>query len=214
MKIKRKASLGLFVILTLFASGGMSYEEVEDLVDIFATDRTFNAVVDGQRSFTEDRRPGETINWQGAKGEVGAYLTNLRLLAVSVTSGKWRTQSLKVNEKRKKPRILLGKHLLVMLSSERFVGFGTATGGFFDVRRPIGEQVIVEEIGGRVAVLITPSRAFGFSSNRMGAAEIRFRRTEKFESIKTTYNKITLRTSQRLITLESRDAAWREFKLK
>ena len=131
-----------------------------------------------------------------------------------MTSGKWRTQSLKINEKKKEPRILLGKHLLVMLSSEWFVGFGTATGGFFDVRRSIGEPVIVEKIGGRVAALITSSRAFGFSSNRMGAAEIRFRLTEKFESIKTTYNKIALRTSERLITLESQDATWREFELK
>jgi hypothetical protein len=209
-----RSLIGVFFVPFLLASGVMAYEEVEDLVDIVATDRTFNAVIDGRRSFTEDRRPGETIAWQGAKGEVGAYLTNLRLLAVSVTSGKWRTQHLKVNEKRQEPRILLGKHLLVMVSRERFVGFGTATGGFFEVRRPIGEQVLVEEIGGRVAALITPSRAFGFSSNRMGAAEIRFRRDEKFESIKTTYNKITLRTSERLITLESRDAAWRAFELK
>jgi hypothetical protein len=214
LKIECKASLNGLFLFALLASSAMAYEEVEDLVYIAATDRTFNAVVGGRRNCTENRHPYETINWQGAKGEVGAYLTNRRLLAVSAKSGRWRTKSLKVNEKKKEPRILLGKHLLVMLSSERFVGFGAATGGFFDVRRPIGEKVVLAEIGGRVAALITPSRAYGFSSRRTGAAEIRFSRTEHFESIKTTYNKITLQTSERLLTLESRDATWREFELK
>ncbi len=206
--------LAVIAILSVVASRSLAYEEVEDLVDMVATDQVFTAVIDGRREFTENRRPDETIAWQGAKGEIGAFLTTERLLAVTITSGRWNTQPLKVNEKRNSPRILLGKHLLVMLSDERLVGFGTQTSGFFQVRRPLGERIVAEAIEGRVAAVIMPSRAFGFSSNRRGAAEIRFRRLERFETLKTTYNKITLKTSQRLITLTSRDTVWRDFELK
>jgi hypothetical protein len=214
MKYGWRILLAAIAVLAAFSSGSIAFEEVEDLVDMVATDQVFTAVVEGRRDFTENRRPDETIVWEGARGEIGAYLTNERLLAISITSGKWNIQLLKVREKKQAPRILLGKHLLVMLSDGRLVAFGTHTSGFFQVRRPIGERIVAEAIEGRVAAVIMPSRAFGFSSNRRGAAEIRFRRLEQVESLKTTYNKITLKTTQRLITLTSRDAVWREFELK
>ncbi len=78
----------------------------------------------------------------------------------------------------------------------------------------IGESIIAKEAEGRVAAVITPSRAFGFSSYRRGVAEIRFQLKETVVSLKTTYNKITLRTSRRLITLKAEDAVWRQFDLK
>ena len=101
-----------------------------------------------------------------------------------------------------------------MLTDERILAFGSQTGGFFQTRMPIGESVIAKDAEGRVAALITPSRAFGISSYRRGEAELRFRRNETLVSLKTTYNKITLQTSERLITLDAEDAVWREVDLK
>ncbi len=213
MTVKLNALITLMVALLTATMVAEAYEEVEDLVDIYATDGEFIAVVDSRRNFSDTIRSRETIQWQGAKGEVGAFLTNQRLLAVSVTSGQWNTQFLKINEKKATPRMLLGAHLLVMFTDERIVGFGTQTSGFFQARLPIGEPVVVSDAEGRVATVITPKRAFGLSARRRGAAEIRFRIQEQFESIKTTYNKITLRTSQRLITFAAADAVWRDFEL-
>lgn len=206
--------MGLTAALIMLANGVMAYEEVEDLVDILATKGQFIAVVDGQRNFSEAHRSNEKILWQGAKGEVGAFLTSDRLLAVSVRSGQWNTRNLKINEKKRLPEMLISAHLVVMLTTERIVGFGTHTGGFFQTRMPIGESVVGRAAEGRVAVVVTPSRAFGFSSYRRGVAEIRFQRQEKMVSLKTTYNLIRLRTSQRLITLKSEDAVWRQFDLR
>ncbi|MEE4112038.1 MAG: hypothetical protein V2I40_04435, partial [Desulfobacteraceae bacterium] len=83
-------------LVTLFvrAPWAMAYEEVEDLVDIFATDSAFIAVVDGKRNFSEAKGSSEMVLWQGAKGEIGAFLTNERLLAVSTRSGQWNVRSL------------------------------------------------------------------------------------------------------------------------
>lgn len=208
-----KLLIGILIVLLVLAARTMGYEEVEDLVDIFTTDDAFVAVVDSRRNFKETIRPRENIQWRGAKGEVGAFLTNERLLAISIRSGQWNTQVLKINEKKATPHMLLGAHLVVMLTDDRIVGFGTQTGGFFQVRLPIGESVIASDADGRVATVLTPHRAFGLSARRRGVAEIRFRIRERFESIKTTYNKITLRTSQRLITFAAADAVWRDFEL-
>ena len=190
-----------------------AYEEVEDLVEIFATDDRFIAVVDSRRNFSDPVRSRETITWQGARGEVGAFLTSERLLAVSVNSGQWNYQYLRINEKKSTPHMLLGAHLVVMLTDERIVAFGTRTGGFFHNRVPVGESIIDSDIRGRVAAAVTPKRAFALSANRRGAAEIRFRLKERFESINTTYNKLTLRTSERLLTFAADKAVWREIKL-
>ena len=214
MRFYWKILIVLILPQLMISSRAMAYEEVEDLVEIFTTDSAFIAVVDGSRKFSEDFRSREKIIWQGAKGEVGAFLTNDRLLAVSVKSGQWNTRYLKINEKKVAPEMLIAAHLVIMLTGERIVGFGTDTGGFFQTRLPIGESVVANAAEGRVAVVVTPKRAFGFSAYRRGAAEIRFQIKENVESLKTTYNKITLRTSQRLITLKAEDAVWRYFDLK
>lgn len=200
--------------LLMITTRGMAYEEVEDLVDIFVTDSQFIAIVDAQRNFSEPHRSAEKILWQGAKGEVGVFLTSDRLLAVSVRSGQWNTLDLKINEKKGVPEMLISAHLVIMLTGERIVGFGAHTGGFIQTRMPIGESVVDRAAEGRVAVVVTPARAFGFSSYRRGVAEIRFRRQEHMVSLKTTYNLVRLRTTQRLITLKSQDVVWRQFDLK
>ena len=88
--------MGLMMLLLVATKGTAAYEEVEDLVDIYTTDNHFIAVVDSRRIFNETIRTRETIQWQGAQGEVGAFLTNERLLAVSIRSGQWNTQFLKI----------------------------------------------------------------------------------------------------------------------
>ncbi len=214
MSVNRKRWMLLVVALLMRSSWAVAYEEVEDLVDIFATDSAFIAVVDGKRNFSEAKDSSEAILWQGAKGEIGAFLTNERLLAVSVRSGQWNVRPLKITEKKSTPEMLIAAHLLIMLTAERIVSFGTHTSGFVQTRMPIGEPVVIKEAQGRVAAVVTPARAFGYSSYRRGVAEIRFQLKETVISLKTTYNKITLRTSQRLITLNAEDAVWRQFDLK
>ena len=214
MNLNRKRWVWWVLALFIRPPGAMAYEEVEDLVDIFATDGAFIAVVDGKRNFSKAKGSSETILWQGAKGEIGAFLTNERLLAVSTRSGQWNLRPLKINEKKEPPDMLLAAHLLIMLTGERIVAFGTHTGGFVQTRLPLGESIVAKEAEGRVAAVVTPARAFGFSSYRRGVAEIRFQLKEDVISLKTTYNKITLRTSLRLITLKAEDAVWRQFDLK
>lgn len=199
------------VSMLITAPWAMAYDEVEDLVDIFSTDSAFIAVVDGRRIFRENHRSDEKLLWQGARGEVGAFLTSQRLLAVSIKSGQWNKQNLRINEKKVMPQMLIAAHLVIMLTDERMIAFGTETGGFFQVRLPIGESIVTKTAEGRVAAVVTPARAFGFSANRRGVAEIRFQIKENVASLNTTYNKITLRTSRRLITLQAKDAVWREF---
>ena len=105
--------------------------------------------------------------------------------------------------------MLLAAHLVVMLTDERIVAFGTYTDGFFKIPMPIGESVVASQAEGRVAAVVTSSRAYGFSAYRRGAAEIRLKRQEEIVAIKTTYNKITLQTSEdRALILNAKSASW------
>ena len=124
MEKYRSIVMGLIMLLLAATGGTAAYEEVEDLVDIYTTDNNFIAVVDSRRVFNETIRARETIQWQGAQGEVGAFLTNERLLAVSIRSGQWNTKYLKIKEKKQRPQMLLGAQLVVMLTDDRIVGFG------------------------------------------------------------------------------------------
>ena len=107
--------------------------------------------------FPKTNGSSEKILWQGAKGEVGAFLTNERLLAVSIRSGQWNIRYLKIIEKKEPPDMLIAAHLVIMLTGERIVTFGTHTGGFVQTRLPIGESVVAKEAEGRVAAVVTPS---------------------------------------------------------
>ena len=206
--------LVLMIILIIIPMVAEAYEEVEDLVEIFVTDNKFTATVDGRRTFPESIKSGENVLWDGAKGEVGAILTDERLLAVSITSGGWNTLDLKIKEKRSTPEMLLAAHLIVMLTDERIVAFGTYTDGFFQTPMPIGEYVVASQAQGRVAAVVTSSRAYGFSAYRRGAAEIRLKRQEKIVDINATYNKITLQTSEdRALILNAKDARWSKVNL-
>jgi len=95
MQSKIRLRLVLIAAALLVSESALAYEEVEDIVDILATDDTFIALVDGRRKFLEDRRSGDAIAWQGAQGEVGAFLTNDRILGIALTSGQWNTRFLK-----------------------------------------------------------------------------------------------------------------------
>jgi hypothetical protein len=214
MRMAMVLQMAAMIVLVMLPTGAASYEEVEDRVEIFSIDDRFVALINGRSHFSENYRSGEEVLWQGAKGEVGVFLTNERLLAVSVKSGRWNTLYLKINEKKKTPEMLFAAHLVIMLTDERIVAFGTDTGGFFHTRLPIDESVIEKAAEGRVAAAVTRNRAYGFSSYRRGAAEIRFRRQETIVSLKTTYNKVTLQTTERLIALEAEDAVWHQFDLK
>ncbi len=208
----RRTVLALIIHLAV-AAPCAAYEVVEDVVDLVATDSQFIAVVQGRRYFRTDRLRGEVIQWQGSRGEIGAFLTNERMLAVTTTSGQWNVDDLKIKEKRATPDVLLAAHLLIMLTGERIVAFGTHTDGFFQTRMPIGEAVVASAAKGRVAAAVTASQAFGYSTYRRGAARIRFRLQERFVSLKAAYDSMTLQTSQRLITLDAGDAVWRYIEL-
>lgn len=199
----------LMIILIIFPMVAEAYEEVEDLVEIFVTDNKFTATIDGRPTFPENIKSGESVLWKGAKGEVGAILTDRRLLAVSITSGGWNTLDLKIKEKRGTPEMLLAAHLILMLTDERIVAFGTYTDGFFKTPMPIGETVVASQAEGRVAAVVTASRAYGFSAYRRAAAEVRLKRQERIVDINATYNKITLQTSQdHALILRAKSASW------
>ena len=64
-----------------------------------------------------------------------------------------------------------------------------------------------------VAVVITSSRAFGLAAESSVFTEITLRMSETIEAIKLTFSKVTVRTSDRLLTFEATGSKWNEHRL-
>jgi hypothetical protein len=61
-------------------------------------------------------------------------------------------------------------------------------------------------------VVITSSRAFGLAAESTAFTEINLRMSESIEAIKLTYSKVTVRTSDRLLTFETSGLPWKELR--
>jgi len=61
--------------------------------------------------------------------------------------------------------------------------------------------------------VITSSRAFGLAVEPSAFIEIKLRLKETIDSIKITASKVTIRTSDRLLSFEAKGTAWIEHRL-
>ena len=76
-----------------------------------------------------------------------------------------------------------------------------------------GRTLLAAEAERYVAVVITSSRVFGLGAETTAFNEITLRKNETRETLKLTYNKATVRTSDRLLTFESSGTTWKEHRL-
>ena len=113
--------------------------------------------------------PMNMFSGRGHRGEIGAFLTNERLLAVSITSGQWNTRNLKIAEKQSVPEMLIAAHIMVMLTNARVVTFGSHTNGFFQTPlAPWGSPRCAKAAEGRWLQSLPPHAPLG--SLRIAAA--------------------------------------------
>ena len=202
------------ICLSIFASTISSYaeEEIEDLIDIAESKGKIIAIIEGRKTITFDLRPDEKVLWSGSKGYLGAFLTDQHFFVISTSLNAWRALPLRLDETGKGVASL-SEYIALLVTKDRAVAFDASSNRFVETLLPIQDELLAAEVERYVAVVITSSRAFGLAAESAAFTEINLRMSESIEEIKLTYSKVTVQTSDRLLTYEASGSIWKEFRL-
>jgi hypothetical protein len=209
---KTLITLILFIVLAYTISSNAE-EEIEDLIDIAESKGKVIAVINGEQSIPVTLRQNEKVLWSGSSGNLGAFLTDSRFFVISTTSGTWHGLRLNIDEP-EKAIASLSPFMVLLVTDERAIGYSALTDKFVEKRLPLFEELIAAKTGRYVAVVITSRRAFGLGVKSPSFIEIRIRIKETVEVIKATFSKVTVRTSDRVLSFVADSFTWKEHRLK
>lgn len=192
---------------------GLDEVPLSQVLEILVVGRdllAFDARGGGQIS--ERLRLEERVLWQGARGRIGAVLTDQRILAVGTGSASW--QGVNVQRDEKPPaQALLGDRLLMVVTNRRVIGFGGEPGRLSEQALGLDEEVLARRVGENVAVLVTDRRALGLSPFQGGFVEKKLWLKERVESASAAANLATLRSDRRVLIFRAPTLSWEERRL-
>jgi hypothetical protein len=195
-----------------FTISSYAEDEIEDLIDIAESKGKIIAIIEGKNTISFELRPKEKVLWSDARGDLGAFLTNRHFFVISTSSSAWHALPLRIDES-EKGVASLSPYIALLVTKDRAIGFDATSNRFVETQLPIHDELLAAEAERYVAVVITSSRAFGLAAESPAFIEIHLRIRETIEAIKLTYSKVTVRTSDRLLTFESKGSTWNEFRL-
>ena len=199
------------ICIAIFVSPISSYaeEEIEDLIDIAESKNEIIAIIEGRRTVTFDLRPNEKVLWSGARGYLGAFLTDQHFFVISTSLNAWQALPLRLDESGKGVASL-SPYLALLVTGDRAVGFDATSDRFIETLLPFHDELVAAEAERYVAVVITSSRAFGLAAESLAFTEVNLKKGESVETVKLTHTKATVRTSDRLLSFEASGSAWSE----
>ena len=139
-------------------------------------------------------------------------MTDLHYFVISTSLNVWQALPLRLDESGKGVAYL-SEYIALLVTKDRAVGFDATSNRFIETLLPIHDELLAAEAERYVAVVITSSRAFGLASESSAFTEIHLRMNEIIKSIKLTFSKVTVRTSDRLLTFEATGSTWNEHRL-
>ena len=210
----RKTLITLILsIILAYTISSNAEEEIEDLIDIAESKGKVIAVINGEQSIPVTLRQNEKVLWSDSSGNLGAFLTDSRFFVISTTSGSWHGLRLNIDEP-EKAIASLSPFMVLLVTGERAIGYSASTNKFVEKRLPLFEELIAAETGRYVAVVITSRRAFGLGVKSSSFIEVRIRIKETVEEIKATFSKVTVRTSDRVLSFVADSFTWKEHRIK
>ena len=157
----------------------------------------------------ERLRLGERVLWSGARGRVGAVLTDQRLLAVTPSASSWRELRYRVGEQPPES-VLLEERLALATTTQRALGFDGRSNNWIERDLTPRERVIASRVGPTTGLVVTDRRALGLSVNSGGFFEVDLRLHERFEAATALSGVATVTTSQRVLVFQGNTGHWSE----
>ena len=203
----------IFFIILSYTISSNAEEVIEDLIDIAESKSKVIAVIEGKRSISVTLRPSEKVLWSDSSGNLGTFLTDSRFFVISTTSGSWHGLRLKLDEP-EKAVASLSPFMALLVTGDRAIGYSASTDKFIETRFPLYDEQIAAETGRYIAVVITSGRAYGLGVKSSSFIEVRLGIKETIKEVKVTFNKATVRTSDRLLSFVADGFSWKEHRLK
>lgn len=212
--VKNRKILTVPIFLSIILTAVFSYaeDEIEDLIDIFETNRKIIGIIEGKKTISFNLQPKEIVLWKASEGDLGAVLTNDRFFVLSTSSRGWKYLHLRSNES-EKATASLSPYITLLLTKDRAIGYNTTFNQFVETRLPIHDKFVTAKVEKYVAVVVTSSQAIGFDTKTSRFTITSLRAREKLQAIKITSRKVVVRTSDRLLTFRAEDSAWNGYRL-
>jgi hypothetical protein len=173
LRYRKFLTIPIFLSILLSAICSYAEEEIEDLIDIFESNRKIIAVIEGKRTITSNLRSKEKVLWSDSDGYLGAFLTNERFFVISTSSGAWQYLALRSDES--KGVASLSPYIALLVVGDRAIVFNKASNRFIETRLPTQDELLAAKVERYVAVVVTSSRAFGLTTKTSTFTEIPFR---------------------------------------
>lgn len=182
-------------------------DDIEDLIYIAQSGAKITAVISGVKSSTLRLKPKEEVLWSDSSGNLGAVLTDHSFYVISVSSGSWIRIRLSSDEA-ETATVSLSPFIVLLATDNRAIGYNISSNSFFETRLPIREIRNTVESGKNVAVLVLSGKIYGIKANSSSFTEVRLKIGEIVEDVLVTENKVTVRTTDRLLTFVSKGSKW------
>ncbi len=176
-----------------------------DSIGIFEVHRDLIATRDGRSMLTIRLENHEDVVWRGARGRVGAVITDRRVLTVSQTSAGW--SEVRIRDDEGTPIPDLGGRIAFVRTEKRLI-WQPAMGSARVLRLGAGERVLHSDAGENLAIAVTNRRAIGVSG-RLGVSSHRdIRARERFRTLQVQDGAGAVETSRRLLVFSGSRGVW------
>lgn len=182
-------------------------DNIEDLIYIAESASKITAIISGVKSSALRLKPNEKVLWSDSSGYLGAVLTDQGFYVISVSSSTWKRILLSSNET-ETAIASLSPFIALLATDDRAIGYNIASNSFYETRLPLRDTRIAVASGENVAVLVMSSKIFGIKTKSSSFTEARLKTGEIVEDVNVTENKVTVRTSDRLLTFVSTGSMW------
>ena len=197
------------IVLCLLASQGFAETAILDSVDVLDLGDRLVATRDRTSPSQIPLESKEKVQWIGAKGAVGAALTDRRFLAISDTSSGWQVVRLK-SEDGSPSEVALGGNIALLVTRKRILGFDGPSGLITEERFHLREAVVSSGVNELVGVVVTDQRVIGFAAGQAQPTERQFQLHEAFETLRVLGTTATVRTSRRILVFQRSTGSWRD----
>ncbi len=141
------------------------------------------------------------------EGHVAAVVTDQRFLAISSASESWLSEPFESGEA-ESARLELGDAVVILVTDERFLGFGGTENRFAEVEFRLGENLFAEAAGQNFGVVVTSDRAIGFASETGNHAEIVLEAGDTFHSLEMAATLALVHTDDNIYVYRASTGAW------
>lgn len=180
---------------------------IEDLIYIAESGSKITAIISGVKSSTLRLKSKEKVLWSGSSGYLGAVLTDQGFYVISVSSSTWKNIRLSSNET-ETAIATLSPFIALLATDDRAIGYNISSNSFYETRLPLRDTRISIASDKNVAVLVMSGKIFGIKAKSSSFTEVRLKIGELVEDVHVTENKVTVRTSKRLLTFVSTGSRW------